>query len=185
MRLRITFTGYFSCYVSRYVWAFFYSLHLKRFHFYSAMFMAKRSGMYTREKLLKDRFLRAVVLGELGELEEVEPGFFGLVITLKAFKLCFSDITSQYVSSFMPAATFEPGQFRPTKTRFLFRLRKGAYLVHSDVLVAYMRLMLAQGELGAKSLYTIRSQTSRGGNSGNDDSSVCERKVSYRVYAVA
>jgi len=93
-------------------------------------------------RLLKDRFLEAVVKGELGSVEEA-----GAVVLLKEFKAYFSDITTQYASSFMPAATFDPGRFRPSHTKFLFRLRKGAYLIHSDVFVAYMRQMLEEGRL--------------------------------------
>jgi len=100
----------------------------------------QRGDKSQNERPLKDRFLEAVVNGELGSVEKE-----GAVVLLREFKAYFSDITTQYVSSFMPAATFEPGRFRPTHTKFLFRVRKGAYLIHSDVLVAYMRKMLEQG----------------------------------------
>ena len=82
------------------------------------------------ERLLKDRFLEAVAKGELGTLEDA-----GVVVTLKEFKEYFSDIKSDYINSFLPAATFEPGQSTVTHTKYLFRVRKGAYLVHEDVLV--------------------------------------------------
>jgi len=128
------------------------------------------------ENSLKDRFLRAVVLGELGDLDLVsfEPG--GVVVTLKAFKSYFSDIKTQYVSSFMPAATFEPGQFRPTHTKFLFRVSKGVYLIHSDVLVAYMRLMLEQGELTCDDGFDMGARPLDDG-----DASVKEARECYRV----
>ena len=82
------------------------------------------------ERLLKERFIEAVVKGELGTPEES-----GTVVTLKEFKEYFSDIKSDYVNSFLPAATFEPGQSTVTHTRYLFRIRKGAYRVHPDVLL--------------------------------------------------
>jgi len=132
--------------------------------------------MFNTENNLKDRFLRAVVLGELGELEAVSFDLCGVVVSLKAFKFYFNDIKTQYVSSFMPAATFEPGQFTPTHTKFLFRVRKGAYLIHSDVLVAYMRLMLEEGSLLEASVIDIGRR-----NPGDDDSSVKEEEVCYRV----
>jgi len=48
---------------------------------------------------LKDRFLKAVVTGELGDVDD-----FGVVVSLKDFKLCFSDVKSDYINSFLPAA---------------------------------------------------------------------------------
>ena len=131
--------------------------------------MAKGLRMSNRELQLKDRFLRAVVLGELGSVENS-----GIVVTLKEFKRYFSDIKTQYVSSFMPAATFEPGMYTPSHTRFLFRVGKGVYLIHSDVLVGHMRLMLEAGDLGEAGVIEFKPA------SGDDDSSVNEVKVSYR-----
>ena len=123
------------------------------------------------ERPLKDRFLEAVVIGELGSVEKE-----GAVVLLREFKAYFSDITTQYVSSFMPAATFEPGQFRPTHTKFLFRLRKGAYLIHSDVLVAYMRKMLEQGCLIEAEVFNMGDK-----NQSDEDPSVKEPELCYWV----
>ena len=149
--------------------------------------MSKNQKINTRQKLymintnkkasekpqdvrqLKDRFLEAVVKGELGSIE-----ISGAVVTLKEFKAYFSDITTQYVSSFMPAATFEPGRFRPSHTKFLFRVRKGAYLIHSDVLVAHMRLMLEEGCLMEADVLNMCDR-----NQSDDDSSVKEQAVCY------
>ena len=80
-------------------------------------------------RLLKDRFLEAVANGELGT-----PENDGIVVTLKEFKAYFSDIKTDYINSFLPAATFEPGQNTVTHTKYLFRMRKGAYLLHPDIL---------------------------------------------------
>jgi len=55
-------------------------------------------------------------------------------MTLKQFKLYFSDVKLNYINSFLPAATIETGQSSISNKRFLFRLRKGVYLVHADVL---------------------------------------------------
>ena len=132
--------------------------------------MAKGLSMSNTENNLKDRFLRAVVLGELGA---VENG--GMVVTLKAFKRYFRDIKTQYVSSFMPAATFEPGMFTPSPTKFLFRVGKGVYLIHSDVLVAYMRLMLEAGDLGEGGVVEFKPSGLADG-----DPSVNEMRVCYR-----
>jgi len=122
-------------------------------------------------RLLKDRFLEAVVNGELGSVEQG-----GAIVSLKEFKAYFSDITSQYVSSFMPAATLEPGRFRPSHTKFLFRVRKGAYLIHSDVLVAYMRLMLEQGSLIDADVYEMGDR-----HQSDDDPSVKELELDYLI----
>ena len=58
-----------------------------------------------QNRLLKDRFLEAVASGELGCVESS-----GTVVTLKAFKAYFSDIKTDYINSFLPAATLQPGQ---------------------------------------------------------------------------
>ena len=81
---------------------------------------------------LKDRFIAAIKKGELGEIDEL-----GVVFTLKEFKDTFADIKSDYINSFLPAATIEPGRKTLTHTKYLFRVRKGAYLVHPDTLAAY------------------------------------------------
>lgn len=78
---------------------------------------------------LKHRLIRAVKNGKIGQLSER-----GIVVTAKEFKLYFSDIKTQYVGSFLPASTIDPGRTYMTNTRFFFRLRKGVYLLHSDAL---------------------------------------------------
>jgi len=78
---------------------------------------------------LKQRFLIAIEKGELGRVEAQ-----GVIVTSKEFKLYFSDIKSQYVTSFMPASTIEPGRSIMTHTKFLFRIRKGVYRLHPDLL---------------------------------------------------
>jgi hypothetical protein len=78
---------------------------------------------------LKDRFVEAIKNGELGVISDR-----GIVFTLKEFKAVFADIDTDYINSFLPAATLEPGQFTMTRTKYLFRLRKGVYLVHPDLL---------------------------------------------------
>jgi len=88
------------------------------------------STQQTRQ--LKDRFLEAVIKGELGSVENS-----GRVVTLKEFKAYFSDIKTDYINSFLPAATLEPGQTSASHTKYLFRVRKGAYLVHPETLEAY------------------------------------------------
>jgi hypothetical protein len=59
------------------------------------------------------------------------------VFTLKEFKAVFADIDTDYINSFLPAATLEPGQFTMTRTKYLFRLRKGVYLVHPDLIISF------------------------------------------------
>jgi len=86
------------------------------------------SGHENDNATLKIRFLGAVRMGELGTVDEL-----GVVVTLKAFKAYFSDITSDYINSFLPAATLEPGRSLMSNTKFVFRLQLGVYLVHPDV----------------------------------------------------
>jgi len=81
---------------------------------------------------LKDRFLIAVVKGEIGRVENS-----GVIVSLKEFKAHFTDITSDYINSFLPAATIEPGQRSISHTKYVFRVRKGVYLVHPEVLENY------------------------------------------------
>lgn len=85
--------------------------------------------MDQNKSFLKDRFLEAVLQGELGLVTDR-----GIEFTLKEFKAVFSDITSDYVNSFLPAATIEAGRVEMSHTKFLFRLRKGVYLLHPDAL---------------------------------------------------
>lgn len=85
--------------------------------------------MKTNEQKLKDRFIEAIKSGQLGTREES-----GTIVTLKQFKQHFSEIKTQYVSSFLPAATLEPGQTTMTHTKFVIRLAKGVYRVHQDLI---------------------------------------------------
>ncbi len=78
---------------------------------------------------LKQRFLQAVARGELGKVTER-----GVEVTLKQFKAYFSDVKSDYINSFLPASTIEPGRVTISKTRFLFRIRSGVYLVHKEAI---------------------------------------------------
>ena len=78
---------------------------------------------------LKNRFMEAVASGELGEVDD-----FGVIVSLKQFKHYFSDVTSDYINSFLPAAVIETGQYSTTHTKFLFRIRKGVYRVHPDAI---------------------------------------------------
>ena len=79
--------------------------------------------------LLKDRFIEVIVSGQLGSVEDQ-----GIVFTLKEFKSVFHDIKTDYINSFLPAATIEPGREIMTNTKYLFRIRKGVYRVHPGVL---------------------------------------------------
>ena len=81
---------------------------------------------------LKDRFLIAVVNGKLGRVENS-----GVVVSLKEFKAHFTDIKTDYINSFLPAATIEPGMRSASHTKYLFRVKKGVYLMHPEVLDGY------------------------------------------------
>ena len=60
--------------------------------------------MKSNEEKLKDRFIQAI---KSGEFSTQTPE--GTIVTLKDFKQHFSEIKTQYVTSFLPAATLEPG----------------------------------------------------------------------------
>lgn len=78
---------------------------------------------------LKNRFMDAVSSGDLGEVDD-----FGVIVSLKEFKSYFKDVKSDYINSFLPAAVIETGQYTPTHTKYLFRIRKGTYRVHPDAI---------------------------------------------------
>ena len=59
----------------------------------------------------------------------------GIIVTLKEFKAHFSYIKTQYIDSYLPSVTFEAGQHTLTHTRFMFRVRKGVYRVHPELLL--------------------------------------------------
>jgi len=90
--------------------------------------------------LLKMRLLNAVTLGDIGTIDD-----YGTIITLREFKQYFDDIKSDYVNSFLPASTIEKGMNTATHSKFLFRIRKGVYRVHPDVINAYMNKTLRSG----------------------------------------
>ncbi len=83
---------------------------------------------------LKTRFLAAVAAGELGRLDDQ-----GAIVTLQQFKAYFKVIKTQYITSFLPAATIDVGQYTATHTKYVFRLRKGVYRVHPDALEAHIQ----------------------------------------------
>lgn len=78
---------------------------------------------------LKERFLNAVMSGELGRHDEQ-----GIVVELKEFKRYFSDVPPNYAHTFLPAATIEIGQCSMSHTKFLFRVQKGVYRLHPNAL---------------------------------------------------
>lgn len=83
---------------------------------------------------LKHRFLAAVAAGKLGTFSDQ-----GVIVTSKEFKSHFSDIKTQYITSFLPCSTIEIGQHSATRTRFVFRLKKGVYRVHPDAVEEHVR----------------------------------------------
>jgi len=92
---------------------------------------------------LKQRFLEAVVKGELGGLDDR-----GMVVTLKGFKKYFSDVKTDYINSFLPASTIEPGRVEMTKTRFLLRIASGVYIVHPDAIDQYIEQQMLHDDIG-------------------------------------
>jgi hypothetical protein len=78
---------------------------------------------------MKQRFLNAVISGELGESDD-----YGVIIKLSEFKKYFSDVKTLYINSFLPAAVIEAGQYNITHTKFVFRVKNGIYRVHPDAI---------------------------------------------------
>lgn len=97
-------------------------------------------SLSTNENLpLKQRFLNAVIQGELGRVDEE-----GVIVTLKQFKTCFSDIKTDYINSFLPASTIERGRHNMSHTKFVFRLGKGVYRVHPLAIMQQLELLEQQ-----------------------------------------
>jgi len=79
---------------------------------------------------IKELFLNAVIVGDLGKTDD-----YGVIVTISEFKLFFKDkIKSDYINSFLPAATIESGLVSCSHTKYLFRIRKGTYRVHPDAI---------------------------------------------------
>ena len=85
---------------------------------------------------LKTRFFMAIISGELGKTDDK-----GVIVELKDFKKYFSDVTTDYVNSFLPAATIEKGLSSMSHTKYVFRLKKGIYRAHPDALEDQTRLL--------------------------------------------
>jgi len=86
--------------------------------------------MQQNDNSLRSRFISAIASGALGRVDES-----GTIFTLKEFKLYFAEIKTDYINSFLPASTIEMGRVDISHTKFLFRIRKGVYRVHPDLLL--------------------------------------------------
>ena len=123
--------------------------------------------------ILKQRFLEAVVKGELGSIEDR-----GVVVTLKGFKKYFSDVKTDYINSFLPASTIEPGRVEMTKTRFLLRIASGVYIVHPDAIDQFIEQQMLHDDIGDEA----GGDKEGGENESNDNKSGDKGSgVLYRV----
>ena len=86
--------------------------------------------MQQNNNSLRSRFISAIASGALGRVDEQ-----GITFTLKEFKLYFAEIKTDYINSFLPASTIESGRMQMSHIKFLFRIRKGVYRVHPDLLL--------------------------------------------------
>jgi hypothetical protein len=93
------------------------------------------------EMTLKQRFLHAIVQGEIGDINELG----GAVVSLREFRRYFHDIDFNYAGSFLPGAVIETGQMSATHTRFVFRIGRGKYMVHPDAIEEYRCSLNAEG----------------------------------------
>jgi len=85
---------------------------------------------------IKEMFLNAVITGELGRTDD-----YGVIIELREFKMFFKDeIKTDYINSFLPAATIEAGQSSASHTKYLFRIKKGLYRVHPDAIEEQIKI---------------------------------------------
>jgi len=66
---------------------------------------------------LKERFVKAINAG-----------------TREDFTEYFSDIKTQYKTSFLTGAVIESGRINASHTRSLFKMGRGLYRVHADLL---------------------------------------------------
>jgi len=76
--------------------------------------------MSNKSLTLKQRFIAAINAGELGILDD-----YGVLVTQKAFSMYFSDVKTQYIYSFLSAATIDKSRPDATRTKYLFRLKRG------------------------------------------------------------
>ena len=108
---------------------------------------------------LKQRFLDAVCNGDLGTVDD-----FGVTVNLKDFKRYFSDVRTDYINSFMPAAVIEIGQYSATHTKYLFRIEKGLYRVHPDAIELHKATMCENDGINSdnviKEAYTVYQYSS-------------------------
>jgi len=75
---------------------------------------------------LKKMFLNAIITGEIGK--NIKGSIF---IETGEFKNYFKQaIFSNYIGTFLPAATIEKGRSEATHTKYLFRVKRGVYRVH-------------------------------------------------------
>jgi len=63
---------------------------------------------------------------------------FGIMVELASFKSYFDDVHSDYINSFLPAATIEAGRTACTHTKFVFRVKKGVYLIHPEAIKSHI-----------------------------------------------
>ena len=89
------------------------------------------------ELTLKQRFLHAIINGDLGSIDETGAA----VVSLREFRRFFPDVDFNYAGSFLPGAVIETGQTSATKTQFVFRITRGLYLVHPDTIEEYRALL--------------------------------------------
>jgi len=99
--------------------------------------------MQRNDSSLRSRFINAIASGELGRVDEQ-----GIIFTLKEFKLYFAEIKTDYINSFLPASTIETDRMEMTHTKFLFRIRKGVYRVHPDLLLDLQGDAAGKGKKG-------------------------------------
>lgn len=92
--------------------------------------------------ILRVRFFNAAISGDLGYTDSQ-----GITITLKEFINYFTDINSEYVRIFLPAATIEKGRTEASCTQYLFRVRRGVYRLHPEVIDIHLHQTLQVNEL--------------------------------------
>jgi len=97
---------------------------------------------------IKEIFLNAIICGEIGKKD-----VYGVFVELSEFQMHFKDvIKSDYINTFLPAATIEKGRCHASQTKFLFRIKKATYRVHPDAIEEQMKFNTKKANPQCKSV---------------------------------
>jgi len=97
---------------------------------------------------IKEFFLNAVICGEIGKRDA-----YGVIVESNEFKMHFKNvIKSDYINTFLPAATIEKGRCHASQTKFLFRIKKATYRIHPDAIEEQIKINIKKETSQYKSI---------------------------------